>query len=414
MAKKKARKQAAQRPAPRPQPFSFGRFYRHNQVQVYRVLLYIGGGILAIGLIWGAYSLISNYSVSLSKEEYVTLAREQMILGNYDKAVLNYHLALNATPDDKLLQRESYLARSRDNMSRGSSVELVQASAQQLLNDFPNSLLGKISLAQVMGMRGDVSGMYRYGSEARQQAIASNDTLALMAADLALATYYRTKEQQDSAFNIGNEALVAARAVNDPYHIALVEGGLGFAAVRIDSLEFAKRVFNSMLDYQGEVAASFHDVAYSGLADYYHRNRMYDSAKVALGRLGHVINTDGVDGTRAYALHVLGRVLRDTGQLDSAAVILSRSLDLWRTLQSPADVIDNLNDLGSANRMRENFFDARKYYTSAGILADKLGFKDKNLYTADMNLHFLKALKPQDYVRAGDEGKAWAEAFAGK
>jgi tetratricopeptide (TPR) repeat protein len=244
--------------------------------------------------------------------------------------------------------------------------------------------------------------------------MAENDTLALMAADLALAMYYRTKEEQDSAFAIGTEALAAARAVNDPYHIALVQGGLGFAAVRIDSLRYAKSVFTDMLAYQGDVAASFHDVAYSGLADYYHRSHMYDSAETALGNLGHVINSSGVDGTRAYSLHVLGRLLRDTGRLDSAATILSKSLELWRSLQSPADVIDNLNDLGSTNRQRQNFFEARKYYMAAGILADKLGFKDKNLYTADMNLLFLKGLKPQEFVRAGDEGKAWAEAFAGK
>ena len=37
-------------------------------------------------------------------------------------------------------------------------------------------------------------------------------------------------------------------------------------------------------------------------------------------------------------------------------------------------------------------------------MAEKYSYPAKNKYTADMNLVFLKGLKPEEYVRAGEEG----------
>ena len=414
MAKKKSRKQQVTRPAQRPQSFSFGRFYRHNKAQIHKGLIYSILVVVGISVIYGVYGLIVNRGVTLTKEEYVVLARQHMYQGEYDRAVLNYHKALNADPNDKMIQREHFLARSRDNMSRGSSVELFHAAAQQLLTDFPNSLIGKVNVAQALEMRGDVAGMHTLAAEARADALAAADTTALLAADLILATYYRTEEMQDSAYLIGNEALAAAVAIDDEFHVALVRAGLGFAASRIDSLLFARSVFEDLLTYNGEAATSFHDVANSGLADYYHRSRMNDSARVVLERLRHVINSGAADGTAAYTLHVLGRVLRDSGQLDSAAARLSQSLSAWQGLRSVVDVIDNLNDLGATYRLQQDHFNARKYYMAAGNMAEKFRYPTKNKYTADMNLVFLKGLKPEEYVRAGEEGKALAGGFTGR
>ncbi len=398
-----------------PQSFSFGRFYRHNKnpdSQSTDLCDLDGSG--DIGDRYGGYWLIVNRGVTLTKDEYVSLARRHMYQGKFDQAVLNYHKALNADPTDKMIQREHFLARSRDNMSRGSTVELFHAAAQQLLTEFPNSLIGKINVAQALELRGDVSGMHRLASEARTQALATPDTTALLAADLALATYYRTKEMQDSAYFIGNEALAAAEAIDDTFHVALVRAGLGFAAIRLDSLAFARSVFEDLLKYNGEAASSFHDVANSGLADYYHRSRMNDSARVVLERLRQVINSGAADGTTAYTLHVLGRVLRDSGQLDSAVTRLSQSLAAWQGLRGIVDVIDNLNDLAATYRLLQDYFNARKYYMAAGNMAEKFGYAAKNKYTADMNLVFLKGLKPEEYIRAGEEGKALADKYTAR
>lgn len=413
MAKKKSRKQPA-RPQRQPQSFSFGRYYRHNKNQIHKGLIYAIVVVVGLSLLFGGYNLIVNRGVTLTKDEYVALARNSMYQGEYDKAVLNYHKALNADPDDKMIQREHFLARSRDNMSRGSSVELFHAAAQQLLTEYPNSLIAKVNVAQALELRGDVAGMHNQAAAARSQAIATSDTTALLAADLVLATYYRTEEMQDSAYFIGNEALNAAEALNDTFHVALVRAGLGFAAIRLDSLSFAREVFEDLLGYNGEAAASFHDVANAGLADYYHRSRMNDSARVILQRLNHVINSDAADGTAAYALHILGRVLRDSGQLDSAVTRLSQSLATWQGLHSVVDVIDNLNDLAAAYRLQQDHFNARKYFTAAGNLAKRFDYPAKDKYTADMNLVFLKGLKSEDYVRAGEEGKTLADNFAAR
>ncbi len=414
MAKKKSRKQVASRPASKPQEFNPGRYYRHNKKQIQKVLVYAIVAVTVLSVVWGIYALIINRGVTLTKDEYVALARGHLLRGSYDQAVLNYHKALNADPNDKLIQREHFLARSRDNMSRGSTVDLVLAAAQQLLSDFPTSLVGRVSLAQAFQLRSDLSGMVREGTAARRQAQAEGDMAALLAADLVMGTYYRTEEKQDSAFMVGKEALAAANAINDTFQVALVQAGLGFAAIRLDSMQYAREVFGELLNYEGEAAASFHNVANTGLVDYYHRSKQLDSARVTLDKLRQIIDGGGADATTAYAVQMSGRLLRDSGQLDSAAIQLERSLAIWRNLQSGADVIDNLNDLGSAYRLKQDFYNARKCYMAAGTLAAKFKFDGKDLYTANLNLLFLQELKPDEYVRSGADGKTWAEEFAGK
>lgn len=414
MSKKKSRRQSTARPRRQQSSFSFGRYYRRNKDQIHKALIYAILVVVGISILWGGYRLIVNRGVTLTKDEYVSLARRNMYQGEFSQAVVNYHKALNADPADKMIQREHFLARSRDNMSRGSTLELFHAAAQQLLTDFPNSLVGQISLAQALEMRGDVPGMHSMASAARSQALESADTIALLAADLVLATYYRTEEMQDSAFTIGGEALAAATAINDPFHVALVRAGLGFAAIRIDSMRFARDVFEDLLAYDGESAAGFHDVANSGLADYYHRSQMNDSARVVLERLRHITSSNAADGTAAYSLHVLGQVLRDTGQLDSAITRLTQSLAAWKGLHSIVDIIDNLNDLAATYRLKQDYYNARKYFMAAGSLAEKFDYQNKNKYTADMNLVFLKALKPEEYLQSGQEGKAWVDDYSGR
>lgn len=414
MSKKKTRRRVQPHPTPRQQSFSLGRYYRHNRAQILKTLTYVFGGIAAIAAIWAAYSFIVNREVTLTKEQYMTLARQDFLLGNYEQSVLNYHRAQNQDPNDKILQREYFLAKSRDAMSSGSPVDVVLSASQQLMMDDPNSLIGKISLAQVHEIRGDVNGMHNFATQAREQARQIGDTVAILASDVVLATYYRSIERQDSAFYAGREALECARAINQPFYIALASAGMGFAAMRIDSLDAAHAIFEELLSYTGESDVSYREVANAGLADYFHRVKNFDSTQIVLNRLNHVINSMNTDGTAAYACHVYGRLLRDTGRLDSAIVFLDRSLQIWSTLQSSTDVIDNLNDLARTYRLKDDYFNARKNFMAAGTLADKYQYPGKNLYTADLNLVFLKNLKPAQYVEAGDEGKAWAERYSGR
>ncbi|MGB5137611.1 MAG: hypothetical protein WBP29_03665, partial [Candidatus Zixiibacteriota bacterium] len=285
MAKKKSRRQTTPRPQPRRQSFSLGRYYRHNKAQIQKSLLYAGAVIVGIVAIWGGYSLIVNREVTLTKEEYVVLARRQMMLSDFDVAVLNYHKALNADPDDKLIQREYFLARTRDNMSRGGTLDIVHSAANQLANEFPSSLVGQVTMAQVFELRGDIDAMSRLAHGALEQARGENDSTAILAADLVLANAYRSSEKQDSAFIVGTEALAAAIAVGDTFHIALARAGLAFAAVRVDSMDLAKSIFTKLLDYRGESSESFRNLALSGMSDFYQRAGMLDSARATLTQL---------------------------------------------------------------------------------------------------------------------------------
>ena len=142
MTKKKSRRQTTARPQPRPSGSSVGRYYRHNRKQIQKSLLYAGAVIVGAFVLWGVYSLIVNRGITLTKEEYVELGRRQLMLGSYPDAVLNFHKALNADPNDKQIQREYFLARMRDNMSHGGTLDAVQSAANQLNSEFPSSLVG--------------------------------------------------------------------------------------------------------------------------------------------------------------------------------------------------------------------------------------------------------------------------------
>jgi tetratricopeptide (TPR) repeat protein len=405
-----AKKKAQARPAPAPR-FNLGRWYRHNKKAVHRGLIYAIAIVAGAAVLWVGYFALANRGVTLTKEEYVALARRAFSLGYFDQAILNYHKAQNAAPDDVRVARESFMARQRENLNRGGSFDLALAASYQVLAEHPESIVGCVSLAQLFEMRAQADSMEHYARTALQRAQIQDDHAATMATHLLLAAKFRTIDQQDSMFIHGRQALEAATADGDTFQVAFCRAGLGFSALRIDSLDLAERLFRELIDYRGRNGADVNDIGSAGLADYFQRRRELDSALVYLEPLREEIGSNLVDATTAYAARILGRVLRDQGQYDAAGEVLARSLEMWRTLRSESDVIDCLNDVAENFRLKRDLFNARKHYMAAGNLAKEVGLPRRDKYSADLNVVFLQSLKPDEYRRAGEEGIALARQY---
>ncbi len=405
-----AKKKTQARPAPAPR-FNLGRWYRHNKKAVHRGLIYAIATVAVVAVLWVGYFALANRGVTLTKDEYVALARRAFSLGYFDQAILNYHKAQNAAPDDALVARESFMARQRENLGRGGSFDLALAASYQVIADHPESIVGCVSLAQLFEMRAQADSMTYYAQAALQRAQVRSDYAATTAAHLLLAAKYRTIDQQDSMFVHGRLALEAAIADGDTFQVAFCRAGLGFSALRIDSLELAEQLFRELLAYRGRNGADVNDIGNAGLADYFQRRGALDSALVFLEPLREEISGNLVDATTAYAARILGRVLRDRGQYDAAGEVFARSLEMWRTLRSESDVIDCLNDVAENYRLKRDLFNARKHYMAAGNLAKEVGLPKRDMYSADLNLVFLQNLKPDDYRRAGEEGIALARQY---
>ncbi len=405
-----AKKKAQARPAPAT-GFNLGRWYRHNKKAVHRGLVYAIAIVAGAAVLWIGYFALANRGVTLTKEEYVALARRAFANGYFDQAILNYHKAQNAAPDDELVAREMFMARQRENLSRGGSFELALAASYQVVADDSESIVGRLSVAQLFEMRAQADSMAHYAHAALVRAQARNDHAATTAAHLLFAAKFRTIDQNDSMFSHGRRALEAAVADGDTFQIAFCKAGLGFSALRVDSLNLAEQLFRDLRAYRGRNGADVNDIGSSGLADYFQRRGELDSALVYLEPLREEIGSNLVDATTAYAARILGRVLRDQGQYDAAGEVLARSLEMWRTLRSESDVIDCLNDVAENYRLKRDLFNARKHYMAAGNLAKEVGLPRRDKYSADLNVVFLQNLKPDDYRRAGEEGIALARQY---
>ncbi len=408
------RKKSAAPPVSRPRSHSgIGRWYRHNKARVQRFLVI---GILAVAaliLIVVGLRYVLGRGERMSKADLISLGREKLLLGYFDDAILNYHKASNLDPNDPLLQREYRLARQRSTVSNRGSLDQTFLTAHEVLQLDSRSLVATVCLAQYFEMRNLPDSLRHYAHRARDLALQSGDRAGQVASGLLLATYFRTFDRQDSVLVYDREALAAATTIGDTLQIAFASASLGFAAVRLDSLEAARELFTMLVDYRGQNREAYVEIGRTGLADYFHRSRQYDSALVYLRALQTKIERGAVDGTTAYATSVFGRVMRDRGDHEMAITLLLGAQQNWESLRSTPDIIDNLNDLAKAYRAKNDFFNARKYYLAAGKLAGTAKLPHKDQYTADLNLLFLKNLKSDEYVRAGAEGEELATRLQG-
>jgi tetratricopeptide (TPR) repeat protein len=409
--KGKRRQQAKAKRPPRPKP-TFGRFYRHNAEAFHKIFRWAGIIAGAIALVFVAVVVVKKFSVSLTKADYLREARKDFVLGYPDRAVLSYHQAENADQADTRIKDETALARAWANWMQGGQIDqALNATSQALVID-STLVVAHVGLAQLYSGSGNLKLAVPQAYEALKLASAANDTPSVLAASLVLESCYRQSDQFDSAAIYAEQAVTSANTVGDPPGFLSAESGAGFSTLRQGKLEKGRLFFEDILSRTSKEGNSYEDMGKLGLADYFHRSGNFDSASYYAVAVVNTLANSGISEVSTLASQVLGRALRDKGDLPNAISRLSSSLAGWESLRRQADLVDNLNDLAKAYLLQKDYFNARKYYYAAALLAAKYGFGKKNDYGADMNVRFLGSLSQSEYLRAGTEGTALVRLYS--
>ncbi|TFH64130.1 MAG: hypothetical protein E4G91_06785 [Candidatus Zixiibacteriota bacterium] len=409
--KGKHRQQAkAKRPA-RPKP-TFGRYYRHNIETFHKIFRWVGISAGAIALVIIAIVIVQKLGVSLTKADYLREARRNFVLGYPDRAVLSYHQAENADRADMKIKDETAMARAWADMMQGGPTDRALNATSQVLVTDSTLVVAHVGLAQFYSRFGNLKQTMPQAYSALKLAAAANDTPSALAASLVLESCYRQSDLLDSSSIYAEQAVNFANAVGDPPNFLFAESGAGFSALRHGKLEKGRLFFEDILAKAATGGNLYENMGKTGLADYFHRSGIYDSASYYAVAVVNALANSGVSEVSALASQILGRTLRDKGDLPNAISRLSGSLAAWQSLRRQADLVDNMNDLARAYFLQKDYFNARKYYVAAATLAAKYEFNKKKLYGADMNARFLGLLSRTEYLRAGTEGSVLVQQYS--
>ncbi len=409
--KGKRRQQAkAKRPA-RPKP-TFGRYYRHYRDTFHKIFRWAGIAAGAIALVIIAVVIVKKLGVSLTKADYLREARKNFVLGYPDRAVLSYHQAENADQADTKIKDETAMARAWADMMQGGQTDHALNATSQVLATDSTSTVAHVGLAQLYSRFGNLKQAMPQANSALKFAVAANDTPSALAASLVLESCYRQTDLIDSAAIYAEQSVDFGNAVGDLTSLLFAEYGAGLSTLRQGKLEKGKLFFEDILAKAATGGSLYENMGKVGLADYFHRSGNYDSASFYAVTVVNALANSGVSEVSALASQILGRALRDKGDLPNAISRLNSSLAGWQPLRRQGDLVDNLNDLARAYSLQKDYFNARKYYLVAATLAGKYGFNKKNLYGADMNMRFLRLLSQSEYLRAGTEGTALVQQYS--
>lgn len=409
--KGKRRKQAKAKRPPRPKP-TFGRYYRHYRDTFHKIFRWAGIAVGAIALVILAVVVVKKLGISRTKADHLYEARKNFVLGYPDRAVLSYHQAENADQADTRIKNETAMARAWAEMMQGGQAgRALNATSQVLVTD-STSTVAHVGLAQLYRRLGDFNQAMPQAYSALKFAAATNDTPSALAAALVLESCYRETDMIDSAARYAEQAVDLANAAGDPLSFLYAEAGAGFSALRQGKLEKGKLFFEDILTKAGKEGNLYENMGKTGLSDYFHRSGNYDSASFYAVAVVDALANIEISEISALASQILGRALRDRGDLANAIPRLSSSLANWQSLRRQADLVDNLNDLARAYSLQKDYYNARKYYFVAATLAGKYGFSKKSLYTAEMDIRFLGFLSRDEYLRAGTEGATLAQQYS--
>jgi tetratricopeptide (TPR) repeat protein len=409
--KGKLRQQAkAKRPA-RPKP-TFRLYYRQFNETFHKIFLWLGIVAGAVALVVIAVLIIRKLGVTTTGADYLREARKNFVLGYPDRALLSYHQAESAEQTDAKIKDEIAMARAWAEMAQGGQIDRALNATLQALTTDSTLTAAHVGLAQLYSRSGSFKQTLPQTYSALKFASAANDTPSVLAASLVLESCYRQTDQIDSAAKYAEQAVNLANAVGDPRNLLSAESGAGFCALRQGKLEKGKLFFGDILARAATGGSLYEKMGKAGLADYFHRSGNYDSASFYAAAVVNAPASPEVGEVFALASQVLGRTLRDKGDLPNAISSLSTSLDSWLTLRRQTDLIDNLNDLGRAYLLQKDYFKARKYYIGAATLAVKYGLTTKDDYDDDMDIRYLKNLSQDEYLLAGTEGTELAKRYS--
>ncbi len=412
MAKRKAgtrKKKPQAKTRPRKKRSSPGRIWQQYSGRILKTLMVV---VPAILLLVAAYFLITYFSSAGRTEranEFISEARESLLRNRYEDAQLAYHQALNANPDDQALKREQTMFRQRAAVARGGSVKNAIAAVEAVLTYDSSSTIGHLLLAQLFNRQGELSGLYEHGSRALELARAEDDLCAGTAAGVLLNSYFRQRENFDSAYHYGSVSANFAEQTEDTFDLLIAKSGLAYSALSLDSLDLAKSLAWESMERAGAAYPGFLDLANNCLADYFRRTKQYDSslsyANLTLARNpGYQANP-----TVAHATQIAGQAQLGLENFEAAEENLKQAASAWRTLAGYTDLITTYNALGDLHLRREDYFQARKYYLAATQLAEKYGLGHKGRYDINMNNIFLGRLESEAFLRSGQEAETLVE-----
>ncbi len=363
-----------------------------------------------------AFAVAAYYQIDRlgkpSVEERLASARHNLMLGRVQDAIVDYHRVLNELPDNEQLQYEQYLAQTRAGAVSSPGADQVVAAAQRVKNRGSYPLLGSVLLAQMYQQTAESDAAAAEALPALEQAAALNDSAAQVALYEVLAMHYREAANFDSSLLVSKAAIGIATALDDSFHVAVSQLTAGIAALHIDSLEFAGEVFHRLIGYTGISSGEIVPVATVALADRYEKSGQSDSALFYLRRVETRLRPNARDAVAAYGFTVMGNTKCAQGEHDAGTEFLERGIEVYRLLGNVYEGMLAMNSIAACYRDARDWYNARKYYMAAGNLAKEYGHSELNLYSADLNVRFLKELSQSDYKRSGEEGLELAAQFS--
>jgi tetratricopeptide (TPR) repeat protein len=409
VAKKKKKKRTPRKPLRRGGKRKLTSFWRRRRETIRKAIIW---GLAPAALLVGAVLVISYFSSRAHQREmlvHLDIAREQFLRSDFAEALLSYHRAQNEVPSNKGLTREATMIRERANLGSGGSVANAIAAADYVLKHDSSSVIAHLNLAQLYNGLGKLPSVLKHAHSGLQEASVAADTLAMLTAAYTLAYTFRQMEALDSAYHYNRRAVQWASTTGVTYDLALAESGLGFTALKMDSLELAARLFAEVEELGGAAYERLFDLSQLGWADYYYRVGNYDSCLVRASYVENLYRDQPYNANAAYAAYLIGRALAGEGKNDEGIIWLEEAADSYRAICGYSPLIDTFNDLARIHLEEREYAAARKYYLAASRLARAYGVPDKGKLDVNINNLFLDRLTSAEYVAAGDAGERLAE-----
>ncbi|MFH2055907.1 MAG: tetratricopeptide repeat protein [bacterium] len=386
------------------------RLWQRHARTVARVAAIAAAAFVVLVAVYLTVSKLGTASRAGEVADHVTQAREALLRNQFETARLAYHQAGNADPDDPALKREQTMFQQRLALAQGGTLRNAIAAAYAVVANDSSSTIGWLVLGQLNNNLGNLTKVLEYGTRALRLANDEEEKCSQIAASVLLGSYFRQREQFDSAYHYAGLAVDLAEVTQDTFDLLVSGSGLAYAALGLDSLERAAGLLRETEARAQAAYPGFVDLADAGLADYFRRIKQDDSA---LSYANLVLGRNPVykpNPTAALAAQVAGQVLTRQGKYEEAEMRLQGAAAAWRAIAGYTDLITTYNALADLNYRREDFAAARKYYLVATRVAESFGLGTKGQYDINRNNFFLGKLSTEAYLSAGEAANALADS----
>jgi tetratricopeptide (TPR) repeat protein len=176
------------------------------------------------------------------------------------------------------------------------------------------------------------------------------------------------------AVKLGEQALQAARSLQDEAQIAGLSHNLAFTYQNRGELTEARRLYDESLEIkrklgdQANVAKTLHNLAMLAQerGEIEEARRLYGESLEITKRLGD-------QGGVAITLHELGRLAQGQGEVEEARRLFDESLEINKRLGDQGSVASTLHELGRLAQNRSEVEEARRLYNESLEIKKRLG-----------------------------------------